>query len=140
MDLFDALHPEPRKQQDPDKRQEAATGRLVQTLVEAASHLRTDCGKEPVPTNLRPSPALRRRLEAGANHMRYPFLNPYLVDVLTSLHPDPETHPEAAVAAAELVKALLQGASVTVEGEQELQGTLDFDLPPVLTGNAVVAA
>ncbi|NUP22285.1 MAG: hypothetical protein HOZ81_40735 [Streptomyces sp.] len=138
VDLLEALHPDPRQH----KKAATVATRLIKALVETASDLRADGGEEPVPTNVRASHDLRRRLELGAQQASYRKLNPYLVDLLAALHPDPDEHPEAAAAATRLVQGLLRFTATVqrTDGEAQVQHTLDFDLPAALAADSTRAA
>ncbi|GAA4986366.1 hypothetical protein GCM10023334_117660 [Nonomuraea thailandensis] len=137
VDLLAALHPDSNRYAEAA---ESATT-LVRALVHAACDMRTTSDQEPRPTNVRPGPELRVRIERGARQRNYRNLNPYLVDLLAALHPDPATHPEAAAAAVSVVDALLEAATrMTTSGAEPLQVTLDLNIPPVLARRAFEAA
>uniref|UniRef100_UPI003F490B98 hypothetical protein n=1 Tax=Nonomuraea bangladeshensis TaxID=404385 RepID=UPI003F490B98 len=103
--------------------------------------MRTTSDQEPRPTNVRPGPELRARIERSARQRNYRNLNPYLLDLLAALHPDPATHPEAAAAAASVVDAILEAASrMAASDTEQPQGTLDLNIPSVLARRAFAAA
>ncbi|MBG0818437.1 hypothetical protein [Planomonospora sp. ID82291] len=131
VDLLRVLHPDPEVY----GAAAAAGASLVDSLLEAASIVEDNDRQDPVPTMIRPTPALRKRLDNGARSCGYSNLNRYLVTLLSALHPDPEAHGPAAEAGASLVDVLLEVA----RNMHDRQMLLDFELASMRAKSTVAA-